>query len=203
MFQCHSPKSSRPCPLPESKRLFYTSVSLLLSRTEGYRYHLSKFHIYALVYCIGVFLSGYFTLYKLKHLPAMRETWVRSLGREDPLEKEMETHSSIPAWKIPWTEETGERQFMRSQRVRHDWATSLSLSLSKHNIRWVLTDDCTRGTTTRSKIQNTSNGLLLSTYLPCPGSHWSVSITAQEQWCQGGALHLTPARRLCVCAWGR
>ena len=53
-------------------------------------------------------------------LPAMRETWVRSLGREDPLEKEMDTHSSIPAWKIPWTEETGERQFMRSQRVRHD-----------------------------------------------------------------------------------
>ena len=44
--------------LTESKRLFYTSVSLLLSRTQGYCYHLSKFHIYALVYCIGVFLSG-------------------------------------------------------------------------------------------------------------------------------------------------
>ena len=42
----------------ESKRLFYTSVSLLLSRTQGYHYHVSKFHIYALVYCIGVFLSG-------------------------------------------------------------------------------------------------------------------------------------------------
>ena len=48
-----------PSPSPtESKRLFYTSVSLLLSRTQGYHYHLSKFHIYALVYCIGVFLSG-------------------------------------------------------------------------------------------------------------------------------------------------
>ena len=48
-----------PSPSPtESKRLFYTSVSLLLSRTQGYCYHLSKFHIYALVYCIGVFLSG-------------------------------------------------------------------------------------------------------------------------------------------------
>ena len=57
MFQCHSPKSS-PHPFPtESKRLFYTSVSLLLSRIQGYHYHLSKFHIYALVYCIGVFLS--------------------------------------------------------------------------------------------------------------------------------------------------
>ena len=59
MFQCHSPKSSHPSPSPtESKRLFYTSVSLLLSRIQGYCYHLSKFHIYALVYCIGVFLSG-------------------------------------------------------------------------------------------------------------------------------------------------
>ena len=48
-----------PQPSPtESKRLFYTSVSLLLSHIQGYRYHLSKFHIYALVYCIGVFLSG-------------------------------------------------------------------------------------------------------------------------------------------------
>ena len=47
----------------ESKRLFNTSVSLLLSRIQGYHYHLSKFHIYVLVYCIGVFLSGYFTLY--------------------------------------------------------------------------------------------------------------------------------------------
>ena len=49
------PPSSSPT---ESKRLFYTSVSLLLSCIQGYRYHLSKFHIYALVYCIGVFLSG-------------------------------------------------------------------------------------------------------------------------------------------------
>ena len=48
-----------PSPSPtESKRLFYTSVSLLLSHIQGYHYHLSKFHIYALVYCIGVFLSG-------------------------------------------------------------------------------------------------------------------------------------------------
>ena len=44
---------------------------------------------------------------RLKRLPAMRETWVRSLGQEDPLEKEMATHSSILAWRIPWTEELG------------------------------------------------------------------------------------------------
>ena len=49
---------------------------------------------------------------RLKHLPAMQETWVRSLGREDPLEKEMATHSSILAWKIPWAEEPGGLQSM-------------------------------------------------------------------------------------------
>ena len=57
---------------------------------------------------------------KLKCLPAMRETWVRSLGWEDPLEKEMATHSSILAWRIPWTEEPAELQSTGSQRVGHD-----------------------------------------------------------------------------------
>ena len=56
----------------------------------------------------------------LKNLPAMQETWVRSLGQEDPLEKEMATHSSILAWRIPWTVEPNRLQFMGSQRVRHD-----------------------------------------------------------------------------------
>ena len=59
----------------------------------------------------------------------MWETWVQSLGQEDPLEKEMVTHSSILAWRIPWTEEHGGLQSMESQRVGLDWATSLSLSL--------------------------------------------------------------------------
>ena len=57
---------------------------------------------------------------RLKRLPEMRETWVRSLGREDPLEKEMATHSSILAWRVPWTEEPGGLQSMGSRRVRHD-----------------------------------------------------------------------------------
>ena len=57
---------------------------------------------------------------RLKHLPAMRETRVQSLGREDPLEKEMATHSSILAWRIPWREEPGRLQSMGSQRVGHD-----------------------------------------------------------------------------------
>ena len=59
----------------------------------------------------------------------MRETRVRPLGWEDPLEKEMATHSSTVAWKIPWTEEPSRLQSMGSQRVRHDWATSLSFIL--------------------------------------------------------------------------
>ena len=55
----------------------------------------------------------------VKHLPAMRETRVRSLRREDPLEKEMATHSSTLAWKIPWTDEPCRLQSMGSQRVGH------------------------------------------------------------------------------------
>ena len=56
----------------------------------------------------------------VKHLLTMRETWVLSLDQEVPLEKEMETHSSILAWKIPWTEESVRLQSMWSQRVGHD-----------------------------------------------------------------------------------
>ena len=56
----------------------------------------------------------------VKNLPEMQETWVQSLGREDPLEKGMVTHSSILAWRTPWTEEPGGLQSMGSQRVRHD-----------------------------------------------------------------------------------
>ena len=64
----------------------------------------------------------------VKCLHAMWETWVWSLGGEDPLEQEMAAHSSTLAWKIPWTEEPGRLQAMGSQRVRHDWVTLLSLS---------------------------------------------------------------------------
>ena len=56
----------------------------------------------------------------VKSLPAMWKTWALSLGWEDPLEKEMATHSSILAWRIPWTEEPGGLQPIGSQRVRHD-----------------------------------------------------------------------------------
>ena len=70
----------------------------------------------------------------VKHLPTMRETWVQSLGQEDVLEKDMATHSSILAWKIPWTEEPGRLQSMGSQRVGHDsdFTHSLTHSLTHY-----------------------------------------------------------------------
>ena len=60
----------------------------------------------------------------VKNLPAMQETQVHSLGQEDPLEKEMATHSSLLAWEIPWMEEPGELQSMGAQRVEHDSMTN-------------------------------------------------------------------------------
>ena len=59
----------------------------------------------------------------VKRQPTMWETWVRSLDREDPLEKEVAIHSSTIAWKIPWTEEPGRLQSMGSQRVGHSFTT--------------------------------------------------------------------------------
>ena len=59
---------------------------------------------------------------RVKHLPVMRETWVPSLGREDPLEKEKATHSGTLAWKIPWTEKPGRLQSIGLHRVGHDKA---------------------------------------------------------------------------------
>ena len=64
--------------------------------------------------------KGFYLSQKVKPLPTVWGTWVRSLGGEDPLEKEMATHSSTLAWKIPGTEEPGRLQSMRSLRVGHD-----------------------------------------------------------------------------------
>ena len=58
----------------------------------------------------------------IKNLPAMQETRVQSLGQDDPLEKEKATHSSILAWRIPWTEEPGRLQSIGSQSMGHDWS---------------------------------------------------------------------------------
>ena len=68
----------------------------------------------------------------VKHLPIMQETWVQSLGQEDPLEKAVAPLSSTLAWKIPWMEEPGRLESMDLQRVEHDKATSLSLFTFMH-----------------------------------------------------------------------
>ena len=73
----------------------------------------------------------------VKNLPAMRETQVRSLSQEDPLEKEMATRSSIVAWRIPWREEPGKLQSLGSQRVRNNWATNTFTFIACHLI-WVV-----------------------------------------------------------------
>ena len=74
--------------------------------------HLCKWHSFV--------LWASLVAQSLKRLPGMRETRVRSLGREDLLEKEMATHSSTLAWRIPWTEEPGRLQSIGSQRVGHN-----------------------------------------------------------------------------------
>ena len=70
---------------------------------------------------VSVLLWASLVAQRVKRLPAMQKTWVRSLEQEDPLEKEMATHSSTLAWKIPWTEKPGRLQSMGLQRVGHDW----------------------------------------------------------------------------------
>ena len=65
----------------------------------------------------------------------MQETWVCPLGPEDPLDKEMATHSSILAWINPWTEERGGLQSMGSQRVRHDWVTKHSTAQTQGTVK--------------------------------------------------------------------
>ena len=88
----------------------------------------------------------------VKLLPTMQETQVQSLGWEDPLEKEVATHSSTLAWKIPWMEEPGRLHSMGPQRVGHDWATSLSLHLSQHQglFQWL---DCLHQVTKVLELQ--------------------------------------------------
>ena len=72
----------------------------------------------------------------VKNLPAMQETWVQSLAQEDPLVKELATHSSALAWRIPWTEKPGRLKFMGSKRARYDWVTNFHFSLSDVTYMW-------------------------------------------------------------------
>ena len=108
---------------------------------------------------------------RLKHLAAMWETWVQSLGREDPLEKKMATRSSILAWKIPWTEDPGRLQFIGSQSVGHNWVSSLSFFLSLYVALW---DSKTPHRPTGERVS-----WCLETSPPSrlPPQDWSLSLT--------------------------
>ena len=116
------------CPIVYSCLLYKNKVSI------GALVYFWAFYLVPLVFRASLVAQ------RVKRLLAMRETWVRFLGQEDPLEKEIATHSSILAWKIPWMEKPGRLQSMGSQRVGHDWATSLSLFTFKHwRRKWQLT----------------------------------------------------------------
>ena len=79
-------------------------------------------------------LSVYVMVQTVKNPSTVQETWIRFLGQEDPLEKGMATHSSIIAWRIPWTEKPGGLQPMGSQKVGHDWATNI---INHHHMTWL------------------------------------------------------------------
>ena len=100
--------AQRDCSEVARKEPAYTGVFAAKTREQDHQ---------KITVCTPWWLRWY------KHLPTMWETWVWSLSWEDALEKEMTTHSSIFAWKIPWMEEPGRLQSMRSQRVRHNWVT--------------------------------------------------------------------------------
>ena len=75
--------------------------------------------------CACTYIWASLVAHMVKNSPAMQETWVWFLGQKDALKKQKATHSSIFAWRIPWTEEFGRLQFTGSQRVRHDWTTNI------------------------------------------------------------------------------
>ena len=107
----------------------------------------------------------------IKNLPAMWETWVRSLGQEDPLVKGMATHSSILAWRSPWTEKPGRLQSRGSQRFGHDWAT-FTLTLARF-----FTSVLCLQTSNGLSSPEWSGSLLHSVSNPFPSPHLSSYIS--------------------------
>ena len=128
--ECSCPAMSKGMPgapqnRKEQRRILWnstggTSLLMLLSDLQ----HPELLKNKCLLFKATLFMEASLVTQMVKRLPAMRETWVWSLGQEDPLEKEIATHFSIIAWKIPWTEKLGRLQSMGLQRIGHDWATS-------------------------------------------------------------------------------
>ena len=92
--------------------LYYWATKEALRKESSYNSY--GYNVIQIYVCVSLVAQ------MVKNLPAMWETWVQSLGWEDPPEKGMATHSSVLAWRIPWTEEPGGLQSMGLQRVRHD-----------------------------------------------------------------------------------
>ena len=107
-----------------------------------------------------------------KNLPAVQETWVQSLGWEDPLEKEMTTHSSILAWKIPWTEDPVRLQSMQLQIVGHEWLNFLSPSVSAHYWLVFSRNQLERSASRSGRMADWKGDELLA--ITEPGSLWSA-----------------------------
>ena len=138
IFQCHSPKSSHLRPLSQSPKDCSIHLCHLLSRIQGYRYHLSKFHIYALEYCIGGEGNGTQLQYSCLENPTDGGAWwaavhgVTKSGTRlndftftfhfHALEKEMATHSSVLDWRIQGVVEPVGLPSMGLHRVGHDWS---------------------------------------------------------------------------------
>ena len=121
----------------EGGTLWQRQLSKLLCKiveyhsTQAHSWHLQRYWVSLAGSNLGgPCLSSSWVAQMVKCPLTMWKTQVQSLGREDPLEKEMATHSSTLAWKIPWMEEPDRLQSMALQRVRHDWVTSLCLSSS-------------------------------------------------------------------------
>ena len=115
-----------------SKLMYLNTVTYLNNFSFVKCENTSKKHSWILFHAPHVHLAKSYVILILiflvaqmvKNLPAMQETWVRALDQEDPLEKGMAIHSSILAWRIPWTEEPDGLQILGSQRVGKDWVTN-------------------------------------------------------------------------------
>ena len=126
-----------------------------------------------------------------KSLPAMREIQVQSLGWEDPLEKEMATHSSILAWRIPWREEPGELQSLGSQRVGHDQVTNTMQTQRLTLWRGLLAD------VGRDGVENGSNGPIKSWPSSPTGSASGNSTYCRSAYVGSHGFHVCRAKNIC------
>ena len=120
----------------------------------------------------------------VKNLPAVRETRVQSLGREDPLEKRMGTHSSVLVWRIPWTEKPGGPQSMGLQRVGHDWSNLTCMHTHNRSIISLLQEWGSQTTVTQSSLS--LDGIYFLVLFSKPSYHihsLQKCIIFQAVWC--------------------